>query len=100
MRPVLHSEIEIAARALLAVEEGERPERMALILAMAGEADRHRLRTGRYHPEYGNGTLASAARRLPAAPARATCDVDYLDALALAARMLARDARRNWGESP
>jgi len=89
LRPVLRSDLDVAARALLAVPGPERRARMAQILAMAHRADRHLGETGRFHPRDGNGSLASAARKHGLHPARAVCDAAYLAALGCVLEALA-----------
>jgi len=77
MRPVVHADVVTAARALLAAPEEARAGLAARLIAEAGAADRWRLRTGRRHPLWGNGTLAAAAHRRALAREPALDDRDY-----------------------
>lgn len=63
MRPILHSDLSTAARALLCVSSTARPELMSQLVQEAQCADRYTRRLGKPHPRWGNGTLASAAAR-------------------------------------
>nr|WP_255618551.1 hypothetical protein [Roseibaca sp. Y0-43] len=65
---------------MLGVVESTWPATMARLLARAGVAERHRLRTGRAHPRYGNGTLMAVAE--PQAPMPRAGDRRYLAAQA------------------
>jgi len=77
MRPVLHGDVSAAARALLAAAAEDRQALGARLLDQAEAADRHRLRTGRLHPQWGNGSLMGAARRYPLAVEPGFDDPDY-----------------------
>ena len=68
MRPVLHGDVTHAARALLRVPEPARAAFCAALIRNTELADRHRARTGRVHPFWGNGSLMAAARVHPLAP--------------------------------
>ena len=88
MRPVLHGDVVTAARALLAAPAGGRDGLAARLIHEAGAADAHRRRTGRRHPDWGDGTLQAAAARRPLAPeprlddpAYATCMLLVFEAL-------------------
>ena len=61
MRPVMHSDICAAARAVLAIPERGRPDFCARLIREAEGADRFVRRLGKLHPIWGNGTLKSAA---------------------------------------
>lgn len=80
MRRVLYGDVTAAARALLAVPPAARGALLARMFDEADAADAHRLRTGRSHPDYGTGSLMSAALAHPVArepflddPAYAAC---------------------------
>lgn len=61
MRPLLLSDLDLAARVLLALPEARRDSEMSDLLATAERADRHRLATGTILPGAGDGSLLSAA---------------------------------------
>ena len=77
MRPILLGDLDVAARVLLAVPEPDRPARMARILVIADLADRYRMRTGRNHVSFGDGTLSAAARGRGPVAGRWASDRDY-----------------------
>lgn len=81
MRPVLHGDLLIAARAVRGVEVSERAGRLAQWLREAHWADRYRKRLGRVHPEWGNGSLLARALHEPLA-VMAWPDSEELTALA------------------
>ena len=62
MRPVLHSDVIAAARALLAVPVALQESTCTRLLREAEWADRFTRRLGKPHPFWGNGTLLGAAR--------------------------------------
>jgi hypothetical protein len=80
MRPILPSDLDQAARALLTVPQAARPAAMGAMLAAADLADRHRKRTGRMHPAYGDGSLIAVILKQPRLPAR-FCDPAYCAAM-------------------
>lgn len=77
MRPLLHGDVAMAARVLLALPERMRPPRIRRLLRRADAADRYRQRTGLAHPAWGSGSLMAAAERMPRAPEPDFDDVDY-----------------------
>ena len=77
MRPVLHGDVSDAARALLSAPRGMRRRLCRRMIAEAEAADSHRLRTGRLHPVWGNGSLMSAARKRRLPPEPNLDDLDY-----------------------
>ncbi len=81
MRPVHIADLDMVTRVLLALPPADRPEMARSIVARADVADRFRKHTGRAHPHFGSGTLASAIPRRVDAAQPARCDVQYLDAL-------------------
>lgn len=81
MRPVLHGDATTTARALLAVAPDVRPSFLARLIARAEAADRYRLKTGRAHPLWGNGTLMACAFAHGVAPEPGLDAPDYLDCL-------------------
>lgn len=82
MRPVQLADIECALRHLLQVPPARQGAVMADLLARAETADRYRLRSGRRHPTYGDGTLMAAALGLGVAPRPAGYDARALACLA------------------
>lgn len=81
MRAVLHTDLVAAARALLAVPPQARVALCRQLLGKADWADRFVRRLGRVHPEWGNGTLADAARRAGLAAEPSFSDRSYRDCL-------------------
>ena len=94
MRPVLHSDVTTAARALLAVPGSAREGLCARLLREADWADRFTRRLGKPHPFWGNGTLLAAARGHTLMPERSFDDRDYCSAFEMVlAQLLARKDR-------
>ena len=77
MRPVLHSDLRMAARALMAVPAGDRASFCTRLLEQAELADRYTRRLGKLHPAWGNGTLSGAAQGHPLGRERSLDDPDY-----------------------
>lgn len=88
MRPLLHGDVSCAARALLAVAPGKRAALCRRMLREAEAADRFRLRHGRLHPRWGNGSLMAAARGHPMADEPGFDDAGYRRCLVLVLRAL------------
>lgn len=63
MLPVMHGDVMIASRALLAVPKAQRVHLAQRIICEAKAANQYRLSTGRAHPVWGNGSVMSAASR-------------------------------------
>ena len=61
MRPLLPSDLDLAARVLLALPPERRARDMDRMLATAHRAERHRRLTGRLLPGQGDGSLLSVA---------------------------------------
>ncbi|MEJ2000205.1 MAG: hypothetical protein P8X77_02260 [Maritimibacter sp.] len=83
MRPVLPGDVIQAALALLAAPD---PARVGLIRQMldeAGQADAFRQSTGRAHPDFGTGSLMSAAMTRPRAREPYWDDPDYARCLVM-----------------
>lgn len=83
MRPVLYSDLRAAALAVLAVPEGARPSLCTQLLREADFADKFVRRTGRLHPDWGNGTLMAVARLRHLASDRTFDDPGYCSAFQL-----------------
>ncbi|MFT6673958.1 MAG: hypothetical protein ACJAVM_000129 [Sulfitobacter sp.] len=77
MRRVLWSDVQAAARAVLAVDSPARAAFCGALLRQAAAADRYTRRLKRDHPHWGNGTLLAAARHYPLADERSFDDPDY-----------------------
>ena len=77
MRPILHGDVSMAARALMQLPDPVRPLRIARLLREAEAADLHRKSTGRAHPVWGNGSLVAAAARFPRAQEPDFDDPEY-----------------------
>jgi hypothetical protein len=83
MRPVLINDVTTAARALLAVPAVDRMALAASLIGAADVADRYTRRLGRVHGEYGDGTLANAARKYELADEPTLDDLAYCECLEL-----------------
>jgi hypothetical protein len=88
MRRVLYGDVRAAARALLAAPQEARGALLIRLFAEAETADLHRLDTGRAHPQFGTGSLMSAALAHCVArepylddPAYAACMAEVFEAL-------------------
>jgi hypothetical protein len=77
MRPVLHSDLIFAARALLNSPPSARDSVADRLLAQADAADRYRRRYGRAHADWGNGTLLALAAKSPLPPTPDLRDPDF-----------------------
>lgn len=76
------------ARVLLAQAPGARDALCAQIFAQAQAAERWRCATGRGHPEWGNGSVTSAALRHGPAREPARLSEEYCEALMLVLRQM------------
>jgi hypothetical protein len=83
MRPVLHGDVAVAGRVLLAAPPPARAALLARMLREADLADAWRQTTGRAHPVWGGGSLMAAAMARPRAPEPFLDDPDYAACLAL-----------------
>ncbi len=81
MRPVLTVDLICAGRAVLGVGTGNRHNRARELISAAEVADRFREEKGVCHPEFGDGTLAGAARLFGMAPEPAICNAEFSQAL-------------------
>lgn len=88
MRPVLHSDLRAAARALLAITNSQRVGVLAQMIDHAETADRYMRRLGKPHAEWGTGTLASAARKRCLAPEPTMDSSEYCACLGIVLRGL------------
>lgn len=74
---VLPQDVSTLARALLAAPEPKRGAVLEEVFETATIAHHHLQRTGRIHPQIGDGTLDAAARRYPLAREPLWSDVEY-----------------------
>jgi len=81
MRALLHVDIVMAGRALLAVPEQDRVAVCEQLFERAHVADKYRKRFGRYLKGYGAGCLASACWGVPLMPEPFLSDRDYAQCL-------------------
>ena len=81
MRPVLAADLICAGRAVLGAPKEERLEVARRITERADIADSFRRETGRVHAEYGDGTLAGAARKWGMRDEPTVCNPDFASAL-------------------
>ena len=77
MRPILVSDVTSVARALLHVQPDHRPVLVDRIFQDADFGDRYTRRFKRVHPNFGDGTLAAAARKRRLADEPTFDDVQY-----------------------
>lgn len=89
MRPIHPTDLDLVTRTLLACDPPHRRDLARRIVSNAETADRYRKRTGRLHPEFGAGTLGSAAQGFPRARALAHCDAPYRHCLLILLEALA-----------
>ena len=94
MRPVLHSDVIAAARAVLAAPEALRANICARLLQEADWADRFTRRLGKPHPLWGNGTLLTAAQRYRQVAEPTFDDPAYCSAFEIVVSQLAGQKRR------
>ena len=83
MRRVLHGDLVQLGRVLSVQPRDIRAAVCAQAFAEAAEAAEHRRRTGRWHPRFGDGSLAGWAMRHPRPPEPPLDDPDYADSLML-----------------
>jgi hypothetical protein len=83
MRPVVMADLFCAGRALLAVAPESRAYMAGALVRNACVADRFRESTGVRHAQFGDGTLAGAARGAGMSAEPPTCTPDFAKALIL-----------------
>ena len=83
MRAVHLSDLNMAARALLAAPERRRRNLVRLLIQNACLADTYRKKTGKVHPQYGDGSLCAACQPMTKAAMPDRCDPDYLECLGI-----------------
>ncbi|WP_299730891.1 hypothetical protein [uncultured Tateyamaria sp.] len=93
MRPVLASDLLCAGRAVLAAAPEARAALAGRLLQDADAADIFCQREGARHPDFGDGTLAAAARGVGLAAEPTICDRDFAHALVLVLMALIYHAR-------
>lgn len=81
--PVFPHDLQDAVRALLAACECDRAGRARGILARAKTAARYRAEHNVAHPQFGTGSVSSAARSYVLAPVPGACDSNYMQCLRL-----------------
>lgn len=77
MRPLLLSDVSVAARVLLPVPEAAREDLCRALLRQAEFADRYTRRLKKPHPVWGNGTLLAAASGHRTGAERGLDDAEY-----------------------
>jgi hypothetical protein len=90
MRPVHLTDLQVAARAVMAAPDDLRAATAHRIVQAAEIADRYRKHTGQAHPVLGSGTLETAARSFPMAHQAAALDPIFRRSLMLVLHALAR----------
>lgn len=83
VRPPLLGDVVAAARVLLPLPAERRAALLSELLRQATVAEQHRLRTGRSHPDHGDGSLMAAALAHGCAREPSLRDGDYCKCLAL-----------------
>ena len=81
MRPVLPVDLICAARVVVGVSPNMHASEAQALVVTAEAADWHCRTFGRAHPRFGDGTLASVARRRGMAAERTACDPEFAAAL-------------------
>ena len=94
MRPVLHSDVIAAARAVLAAPVALRASTCTRLIQEADWADRFTRRLGKPHPLWGNGTLFAAAKRYKLASEPTFDDPAYCSAFEMVMSQLAGQKQR------
>jgi hypothetical protein len=77
MRALLHVDVVTAARALLSFPAAKRRAVCDRLFDTAQAADKYRKRYGRYHRQFGSGSLASACWNLDLNPEPFLSDREY-----------------------
>ncbi|EPX81952.1 hypothetical protein [Salipiger mucosus] len=95
MKRVFHGDLTCAARALIVAPPGRRWRLARDLVARADAADRYLARTGRAHPDWGNGTLMAAALAQRVGNDRPLDDPDYADCMVLVLEALRARTRTN-----
>ncbi len=98
MRPVMHGDLVAAARVLFGAEPQQRDRVLRALFRAAETADRHRIATGRMHPDHGDGSLMAAALSQRPPPEPTLENSAYCACLAAVLTALA--ARPRGTESP
>mgnify|MGYP003630823097 CR=1 FL=1 len=83
MRAVHLSDLNLAARALLAVPDNGRRELLKYLIQYAHLADKFRKKTGRAHPQFGDGSLGAICQPAAMAAMPDRCDPRYLECLGI-----------------
>jgi len=83
MRPVMHGDVVAAARVLYALPSGRRGGALERMMHHAARADRFRRKTGRSHPEWGDGSLMVTALATAPPPEPRLDDADYCGCMAM-----------------
>ena len=81
MRPLLPGDLDFAVRVLLARPPSDWKGLAKQLFAEAQTAHDYRRSVGRPHPDFGTGSVMSAAARYSLAPLPPTCEPTYCRAL-------------------
>jgi hypothetical protein len=90
MRPILLSDLDLAARVLLGIPVDQRRVEMDAILKFARQADAFRQATGRILVGYGDGSILSVALGRPRSGS-ALADINYRACLGIVLERIAMD---------
>ena len=88
MRPVVMADLFCAGRAVMAVAPGRRAQMARALVRNACVADRFRENKGVRHAQFGDGTLAAAARGAGMIAEPTKCSPDFAKALILVLQVL------------
>lgn len=89
MRQITTQDITCLAGALSVLPEGDRETAAYRIMERAQYADQYRLRHGRIHAAFGDGTVQGAIGYLPRVEQRLPDNLDFLRSMALVCNMVA-----------
>lgn len=91
MAPVTLADLLLCARALLPVAPERRSKDCATLFDRAGKAQLFRLRAGRSHPDFGDGSLGSAVLCAGSVPRSPSIMTDgYLECLSIVVAQIRR----------
>ena len=93
MRDPSGAEVLLLARVLVRIDEAERRQRAAEIIAEVEAAARHLSLSGRCHPKWGDGSLMARCLRLDPPPEPLANDSAFLSCIVMACEALQQSDR-------